>query len=467
MLRPMRSSSWPLRLALFGLVGSAALATAGSAHANGRYPAAGLVVLDPSDPQHIVVRATYGLLSTMDGGKSWRWTCEQSVGFSDNEDPMVAITQDGTMLAGVFKGLSVSTDRSCSWSYVGGELTDRYVVDLSTEKNNPAHAVAILSNGIGGGKFNTQVYESLDNGQVWTQAGVSLPEDFLGLTIDAAPSDPMRLYATGRFGAPDYLGVLERSIDRGQTWETFPIDGADDKHPPYLAAVDPNNADILYVRLDGAEADQLVISKDGGESWSVAFEGAGGLLGFALSPDGTKIAVGGDKDGLWIGPSDTLAFTKVSDLRVKCLLWDKDTLYACADQFKDGFHIGVSKDEGKTFQSFEQLHEVCELECPAGTTTGDMCPIRWGAVALTIDAKSCDDPDAGTSGAGAGSGTGSGTAGGGQDPSSEGGCGASETGGGCGVAGTGMASGAFLIGSAAFVMALRRSRRRTRPSRTR
>ena len=447
----MRSSSWPLRLALSGLVGSVALAAAGAAHANGRYPAAGLIALDPSDPQHIVVRATYGLLSTMDGGASWRWTCEQSVGFSDNEDPMVAITKNGTLLAGVFKGLSVSTDRSCTWTYVGGELTDRYVVDLSTEKNNPEHAVAILSNGIGGGKFNTQVYESLDNGQTWTQAGVNLPEDFLGLTIDAAPTDPMRLYATGRFGAPDYLGVLERSANRGQTWETFPIDGADDKHPPYLAAVDPNDPDILYVRLDGAETDQLVISKDGGETWSVAFEGTGGLFGFALSPDGSKVAVGGDKDGLWIAPANTLAFTKVSTLRVKCLLWDKDTLYACADQFKDGFHVGVSKDEGKTFQSFEQLHELCPLSCPASSTTDEMCPIRWGAVALTIDAKSCSDPDAGTSGAGAGSSSsGSGASGGGSSAES----------GGCGVAGSGVAGGALLIGSAAFLTALRRSRRR-------
>lgn len=456
MLHAMRSPSSNQRVALFALVGSAALLTAGAAHANGRYPAAGLIALDPSDPQHIVVRATYGLLSTMDGGQSWKWTCEQSVGFSDNEDPMVMITANGTLLAGVFKGLSVSTDRACSWSLVGGELTDRYVVDLSTEKFAPENAVAILSNGIGGGKFNTQVYETSDNGATWTQAGVDLPEDFLGLTIDAAPSDPSRLYATGRFGAPDYVGVVQRSPDRGQTWETWPIQGADDKHPPYLSAVDPVDPDVLYVRLDGAETDQLVISKNGGETWTTAFEGTGGLFGFALSPDGAKVAVGGDKDGLWIAPTDTLAFTKVSELKVKCLLWDKDTLYACADQFKDGFHIGLSKDEGKTFTSFEQLHEVCPLECPASSTTGELCPVRWGAVALTIDAKGCEDPDAGTGGSGAGSSSGSG--------------GSSETtnvSGGCGVAGGGVAGGALLIGSAAFLTALRRARRRTERTRAR
>ncbi len=428
------------------LAGVTAFTLAGPAAANGRYPAAGLIALDPSDPQHIVIRATYGLLSTSDGGATWTWLCEQSVGFSDNEDPMVAMTKNGTLLAGVFKGLSVSTDRGCDWAFVGGELTDRYVVDLSTEKGAPERAVAILSNGIGGGKFNTQVYETGDDGATWTQAGVSLPEEFLGLSIDVAPSDTQRIYVTGRYAAPDYTGVVQRSFDRGQTWERFDITGADDTHPPYLSAIDPSNPDVLYVRLDAAEADSLVVSKDAGATWTAVFQETGSLLGFALSPDGKKVAIGGDKDGLWIAPTDTLAFTKVADLRVKCLLWTPDALFTCADEFKDGFQIGVSNDEGKTFSPFQHLQEVCPMECPADTKTAELCPKQWGAVALTINAQSCDG-GGGSGGDGGGGTGGAGGSGGG------GGCG-------CGVGGGGFAGSALLWGAvAAMTLARRRPRR--------
>mgnify|MGYP003830096335 CR=1 FL=1 len=447
----MRILAETRRLGLAGLALTAVLAGAGQAHANRRYPAAGLIALDPSDPQHIVVRATYGVISTQDGGQTWRWVCEQAVGFTDNEDPMVVLTQNGTILAGVFKGLSRSSDKGCGWSYVGGDLTDRYVVDLTVEKETPAHALAIASNGIGGGKFKTQVFESNDNGTTWAQAGANLPEEFLGLTIDAAPSNPQRLYASGRYGAPDYPGTIERSDDRGKTWQRFDIPGSDDKHPPYLSAIDPANPDVLYVRLDAAGADVLMVSKDGGLTWAKAFEGVAGLFGFALSPDGTKVAVGGDKDGLWTAPADTLAFTKVSTLGVKCLLWSGDSLYACADEFKDGFHVGVSTNEGKTFTALEHLQEICPAECASDSTAGSTCGIQWGALALTIGADSCDgEVDAGASGS-----TSSSASSGGASASGGGGGGCSSS-----VAGGGAVGGAMLLAAAAVSAALQRRRQR-------
>lgn len=437
------------------------LTAAGPARANGRYPAAGLIALDPSDPKHIVVRATYGVISTDDDGATWRWVCEQSVGFSDNEDPMVAITKNGTILAGVFKGLSASTDRGCSYTFAGGALADRYVVDLSTEKEAPEHALAIVSNGIGGGKFETRVFESLDDGATWTQAGVDLPQDFLGLSIDAAPSDPQRLYASGRYGAPDYPGAIERSDDRGKTWTRLDIPGSDDKHPPYLSAIDPTDPDRVYVRLDTPDADVLVVSDDAGLTWKTAFQGAGALLGFAISPDGATVAVGGDKDGLWTAPKDTLAFTKVSEVHVRCLTWAPDRLYACGDEFKDGFHVGYSTNAGKTFTAFEHLASVCPMECPAGTPTKELCADPWGVVSLTIDATSCgESPDGGaTGGAGGATSTGGGGAGGGAGGAGSGGCG-------CDLAGGTTAGGALLFAAGALAAATRRRRKRAplRPS---
>src|SRR2546428_3919761 len=93
----------------------AVLAAQAPALANGRYPAAGQIIVDPSDPTSIVVRATYGILTTRDGGQRWSWICEASVGYGGSEDPMMGITKDSSMLARTFEGLSATHDPSCHW----------------------------------------------------------------------------------------------------------------------------------------------------------------------------------------------------------------------------------------------------------------------------------------------------------------------------------------------------------------
>jgi photosystem II stability/assembly factor-like uncharacterized protein len=367
------------------------LTTAPLALANGRYPSAGQIIVDPSDPARMVVRATYGILATRDSGASWGWICEEAVGFGGVEDPMMGITGDGTILAGIFKGLSVSHDLGCSWAFEGGGLTERYVTDLSVEKQDPTRAVLIVSNGVGPNQFLTQLYESMDNGATWTQAGVNLPEEFLGLTVDVAPSNPMRVYISGRYGAPSYPGALQHSLDRGQTWEKLDVPGSDDTHLPYLSAIDPNDPELLYVRLDGDPVDALLVSKDGGKSWSTAFESVGNLYGFALSPDGSTVYIGGGKDGLWRAPTSTLTFEKIADLTIRCLTATEAGLYACADEFADGFTAGFSDDQGKTWKPLMHLASPCgPLACDEGTSVATKCRDPWGVTQLTINAEPCD-----------------------------------------------------------------------------
>ncbi|WP_437979176.1 hypothetical protein WMF11_25015 [Sorangium sp. So ce295] len=369
---------------------AAALAIPAPASANGRFPAAGLIAVDPSDPSHVIVRATYGVLSTRDAGQTWSWMCEAAVGYGGYEDPMIAILADGTLIAGLFDGLSASRDDGCGWSFAGGGLADRYVIDLSAERADPSKAVLVTSTGIGSGQFLTQLWESSDNGGTWAQAGVDLPQEFLALTVDVAPSEPSRVVVSGRFGAPGYPGALLRTLDRGQTWERFDIPGSDDKHLPYLSAIDPSDADVLYVRLDGEPTDSLLVSKDGGATFMPVFDGQGSLSGFALSPDGATVLVGGEQDGVWRGPTSTLTFEKVSSLGVRCMTWVDAGVFACADEFADGFTVGVSQDEGSSFAPMMHLSSLCgPLECGPETSVGSLCPPLWGATKLTIGAEDC------------------------------------------------------------------------------
>ena len=43
-----------------------------TAAANGRMPGANDVMFDPNDPQHLVLRATFGVVQSFDGGKTWQ-----------------------------------------------------------------------------------------------------------------------------------------------------------------------------------------------------------------------------------------------------------------------------------------------------------------------------------------------------------------------------------------------------------
>lgn len=429
-----------------------------SASANGRYPAAGQIALDPSDPDAVLVRTTYGMVVTRDKGQRWDWICEGAVGFTGSEDPMVSFTADGTLLAGIFEGLSVSHDHGCQWDFAGGGIAGRYVVDLAVDKVDPQEGVLVISNSAGvddGGQpvFLGQLWSTADSGHSWAQSGVDLPTQFLALTVETAPSDSNRVYVSGRMGPPGYAGVIQRSDDRGATWQELPIPGSDDTHLPYIGAVDPTNPDVLYARLDGAPSDQLVVSHDGGHTWTKVFDSQGDLLGFALSPDGATVAIGGDKDGVWTSPASTLAFTKTADKGVKCLTWAPAGLYACADEFLDGFTAGISTDQGKTFTPIMHLGALCgPLACGEATSVGASCATQWPVTAATIGAEGCGGSDGGSSSASSSSSSGGGDGGGG-----------GSDGGSCAYAAP-AAGAASMAGTAALLglalAAIRRRRRR-------
>ena len=83
--RSMKSTGW--------LLGAAILLTAWGARANGRYPLANQLVVGPSDPSHIAIRTTFGLVVSSDHGSTWSWICEKAAGFVNGEDPPIEMTE--------------------------------------------------------------------------------------------------------------------------------------------------------------------------------------------------------------------------------------------------------------------------------------------------------------------------------------------------------------------------------------
>src|SRR5688500_5667720 len=82
---------------------------------NGRPPAAGQVVFHPDTDLQLLVRNTFGLAFSKDGGRSWSWICEQAIGFSGIYDPPVVIDEQGGLHVATYLGLAYSSD-GCGWS---------------------------------------------------------------------------------------------------------------------------------------------------------------------------------------------------------------------------------------------------------------------------------------------------------------------------------------------------------------
>jgi hypothetical protein len=368
-------------------IAAALLLIAAPARANGRYPLADQIVIDPENPSHIVARATFGLLDSDDGGKSFRWICERAVGYFGPEDPPIAVTADGSVVVASSKGLSISADGGCSWVRNAGLTGTWFGVDVTVFPTRPHEALALLSN-FADGAYTVSIVKTPNDGASWDEVVSSLGTSFLATTIEVAPSNPDRVYVSGRV-LPGATAAMLRSDDGGRTFVQFPlrISGADSI---FIGAVDPRDPDVVYVRTNSDEVGRVIVSKDGAATFTEVWQAPGDVSGFALSPDGAVIAVGGSAVGVSVASTTDFAFRRTSNVGVYCLTFWGEKLLVCAKEAIDHFSIGVSDDLGEHFQALLHLPDVLPRACPAGSSA-EICALDWEMVAPVIGA------DAGTS----------------------------------------------------------------------
>jgi uncharacterized membrane protein YgcG len=492
------------------------LAAATSARANGRFPASNQILFSPTQPSWIVVRNTYGITISKDNGGSWYWLCEDTLGLGpqSNEDPFLGLTNNNSIVAGLSLGLQVSSDLGCNWTVEGGPLKGQLVKDLVVHQENPSIIDTITNTfsptvDMGDAGYSHGFFESIDNGMTWTQFGTD-PDDSADVTtIEVAPSDPSRIYVSGFHGSGmTRTTSLYVSKDKGMTWTEHqtPFNPSTET-AVYIAAVDPNDEDLVYLRTEGAS--RLIVSMDGGQTFMSSKQLMGQMVGFALSPDGSKIYLGGVGDGLWVGDKATLTFVQTNSLvHIQCLATQGTDLWACADE-PSCFVAGVSHDDGKTFTAKMHLLSIqAPLQCPADsgaafcsgppfvslcsnvgacydvdaapvlplTSTcscsgacasnydaGANCPIVGNDASLYCPLTDSGGPSTGSSSSGGGGGSGSGGGGGGSSGAGSGGgggSGGSSKSCGCDVVGGGGTLGFFAAGALGALGAARLRRRR-------
>jgi uncharacterized protein (TIGR03382 family) len=367
------------------------------ARANGRLPGANQLVIGPHN--ELALRVTFGILLPDDAGQ-WRWMCESAIGYGGLQDPAIGIMADKSIIAGLFTGLSHSAVDRCAWTFATSALSQQVVVDVTVRKDDPTSALAMTSTYDGGGgtnpQYKAQLFATSDNAATWKSMGNPLPRNTFVQTLEVAPSRPSRIYVSSTLVLEPLHGVIYATDDSAATWSSADVNLLADmvsgnvEKAIYVAAIDPNRPDRVYARTGGDGASRLLVSDDAGKTWAQRIKLKGQMLGFALSPDGERVYVGGREDGVKVASTSDWQFTQTSTIEIECLTAHPSGLYACSNE-ANGFLLGLSSDEGKTFKPV--LH-FSEIAGPVACTTdaGALCSSEWPALRDRLTSPAVPEP---------------------------------------------------------------------------
>ena len=380
---------------IFLFVGAGLARTAG---ADGAFPDEFQLFLPPTSGS-VVVAASFGLISSVNGSAPWTFACEAQTGLASVNVSLYQMGPTGTLLADSPDGILRSEDSGCSWHSSTGTLAGVFAWDAAFDILNPGSALALGANG---SVQNSAIYPSGDDGRSFGAAVYEVTGFLTG--IEFAPSQPGTVYATGNEGNGGSLGApfVLASADRGQTWpQKF-------DHPELgavflrLAAVDSADASTIYFRISpGSGGDSLAVSHDGGQTIAVLTTLAEPMTAFLKSHDGT-LYVGTrnstGQGGLFAGPG----FAAVSAIHVRCLGERGDVLYACGDDLVDHFALGASGDGGRTFTPVLAFNQITGLAACSGDGFSQACGPVWSALEqfFGIDAGVVTSADGRDGGAG-------------------------------------------------------------------
>ena len=372
------------------------------AHANGRPPVTNGVFLQPNDPQALYIRTTFGLLISHDDGCSFRWVCEQDIGYGGFFDPEYAIAADGTLFATTFDGLRVSHDGGCSFTTATAQLpagAPGRIADIwvDTIDLGPTGEVWVAT--ADSGKTN-DVYRSTDNGVTFTSRGLASTTIFWK-SVKVAPSDPLRVYASGYELSPTPTAYLSSTVDGGDHWTAGSLAGVQFAATPQvtIAAVDPANPQHLFLVSIGANdlGDRLYRSLDGGASFAEVLATTQPIVNVVIR-DATTVLVASGNGGSFRSDDAGATFAPVANApRLGCLGKRADgSLVGCAANWDPDFMaVGRSDDMAQWQKMFRFIELGGPLACPAGTPGHDICDVQmWPALRAQFGATGPTCPTA-------------------------------------------------------------------------
>ncbi|HEX3904682.1 MAG TPA: hypothetical protein VH853_17730 [Polyangia bacterium] len=357
---------------------------AGTARANNGIPGSLATMLPLDKPQQIGLATTFGLILSDDGGATWSWTCEQPATTS-----MAKVYTVGPPPADRFyalsdvTGLAFSDDESCGWQSAGGALAGLKVSDFFTDASDPMHVLAAAASppADGGPATVASVYASTDGGASFGATPLyTAPAGAAIVGIEIARSNPQIVYLTTfAVTSSGYDPVLLRSANGGQTWTPTDLLAPLGPAVVRILAVDPANADLVYLRATGATSEILGVTRDGGATFATPLTISNGALSaFARLASGTILvgalvnlpgAGGGTMGAGYRSTDGAMTFSPWSLSPqphlvglAERVVGSQSILYLSANNYVDGWALATSIDEGMTVTPLMSYDQVAGIK---------------------------------------------------------------------------------------------------------
>ncbi|MDN5215422.1 glycosyl hydrolase [Fulvivirgaceae bacterium BMA12] len=283
----------------------------------------------------------------------------------------------GATGGGVWKtGDGGSTWENISDEYFGGSIG---AIAVSEYDNNVIYAGGGEVTVRGNVSYGYGMWKSVDAGVSWQQIGLTESRHIPRVRIH--PKNPNLVYAAvlgDLYKSSDMRGVY-RSEDGGKSWKRILFVNEDAGAVDLV--LDPNNARIIYASTwrirrtpysleSGGEGSALWKSVDGGDTWDNISKNKGlpggtwGISGITVSPKNSNRiwAIIENKDGGVFRSEDAgETWKKVNEDRsLRQRAWYYTRIYADTEDEDKVYVLNVnyhlSKDGGKTFQSFAAPH---------------------------------------------------------------------------------------------------------------
>jgi MYXO-CTERM domain-containing protein len=385
------------------------------ARADGAFPGSSGIAVPASRPHEIVLGTNFGVVKSIDDGQTWTYSCEQAQNsyafqYQVGAPPLLrlyALSQSGFVF---------SDDDACTWGVAGGALAGDAVSDAFPDPTDASRVVAIATSyAIDAGSLVASVLASSDGGKTF---GTTLYTASNGDTltgVEIARSSPSTIYMTMLTSAS--VPALGRSTDSGSTW-TIRGEAATlgaDVHSIRLVAVDPGNADRLFLRAGPSGDDRLVVSDDGGVTARTALDLHGVMKAFTRTPAGHLIVAGtaGVTPVAFLSTDDAQTFQPLpTPPNLIALATRAGIVYGVTDTTLEDDALEISTDEGTTWQPFMRYADIQAIDACVQTQCQTDCQVRadngqWPAAVCTATPmpKPVDEvdggSDAGTGGGGA------------------------------------------------------------------
>jgi uncharacterized protein (TIGR03382 family) len=366
-------------------------AAAGTAAANGRPPATVSVHTRAGADREIYVSTTFGFLISRDDGCSFRWVCENAIGYAGTFDPKYRIARDGTIYATTSEhGLRVSRDGGCEFITAGLREHPELETWVDAIDLGPDDDVWI---GTAKSGRTNEVYHSTDAGRTFTAMGLE-SSTVWWKSIRVAPSLGSRVYISGYQVAaradldplaerpPGPATFLMRTDDAGAHWSQVSLEGIQLATVPVVLveAVDPQDPDVVLIRSVGTSfpGDRLYRTDSGGAVWEEVLATPDPIRDVVFTHDHRVLAatIG---SGIHVSTDGGRTFTQLDNQpQTACLTERSDgTLFACGANWEPDFKaIARSTDAASWTTVFRFVELAAPLQCPHHTVQYETCELK-------------------------------------------------------------------------------------------